>query len=137
MEGGSWIWLAVAAGGALGAVMRATIYRAVERWSPVGTRGFLNRLGIARATLVVNVLGSLALGLALGWLPALPAGSEPGCLRLFWVTGLCGSLTTFSTFCADAIGLVWRGDVLRLAAYLLANGVLCLAAIALGIELTA
>ena len=129
------LWLAVGAGGALGAVLRATIYRALERWSPVGTRGFLNRLGIARATLIVNVVGSLLLGLALGWLPAMASGDEPAWLRLFWITGLCGSLTTFSTVCADAVGLARRGDLLRLTSYLLMNALFSLAAIAVGLEL--
>jgi len=129
------LWVAVGAGGALGAVLRATIYRALERLSPVGSRGLLNRLGIAHATILVNVTGSLGLGLALGWLPEW-SGTAPDWLRAFWITGICGSLSTFSTFCADAVGLVWRRDGLRLGVYLLANAALSVAAILLGLTLS-
>jgi CrcB protein len=125
--------VAVGAGGALGAVLRATIYRAVERLIPVGSRGFLNRLGIAYATILVNVAGSLLLGLLLGWLPEWSQGAREW-PRAFWITGICGSLSTFSTFCADAIGLVWRRDAWRLVAYLLANALLSVAAILLGLR---
>jgi len=134
-------WLVVAAGGAIGALGRAAIQRAVARWLPVGSRGIPGWLAIGHATLIVNVVGSFVLGLVL----AGPDGPEPlGALsaatplsgsRLFWSSGICGSLTTFSTFAADAVGLARRRDPLRLTVYLIANGVLCVAAIAVGVRL--
>jgi CrcB protein len=128
-------WLAVALGGALGALARATTYRVLERIEPPGTRGLLNRLGIAHATVIVNVLGSFALGLALGALPQ-ASGDTAGWARLFWTTGVCGSLSTFSTLCADAVGLLRRGDPIRFGIYLLAQVGLGLGARALGQALT-
>jgi CrcB protein len=119
---GATIWLGVALGGAIGALLRASVYRGMERLSPSGSRGLLNRLGIPRATIAANGLGALALGLGLGWLSggATLVGA-PEWARLFWATGVCGSLTTFSTFCAEAVGLARQGAPLRLGAYVLAN----------------
>jgi CrcB protein len=112
----------VALGGAMGALLRASVYRGVERLSPSGTRGLLNRLGIPRATIVANGLGALGLGLGLGWLSGAAASAgAPEWPRLFWATGVCGSLTTFSTFCAEAVGLARQGAPLRLGAYVVAN----------------
>lgn len=86
------IWLLVAAGGALGAVLRYAVYaRAAE-------------LGLASwwATLAVNVAGSVAVGVVLG---ASPSDS----VRLFVATGVLGGFTTFSTFSHDAWGLARGG----------------------------
>lgn len=134
-------WLAVAAGGAIGAVARALVYRLLDRLSPAGSRGLRHRLGVGYATLLVNVLGSLALGLLLGQaagLDPMPALSpRPSWSGLFWTTGVCGSLTTFSTLCAEAVGLARQRQPLRLAGYLLANGALCVSAIAIGLRLSA
>lgn len=126
------IWLAVAAGGAAGAVLRGLIFRSIARWSPAEAGGRLAEFGAARSTLIVNVIGSFVLGSVVGNLPNPIAGANDPALA-FWVTGLCGAITTFSALCADAIGLARGGHRVRVAMVLLANAMLGVAALALGL----
>ncbi len=97
-------WLAIAAGGALGAVLRAMLIRWVgarSASSPVAALHF----GPATATLLANTLGCLLIGLWLGGFVRWPAGTGSVWVELFVVSGVCGGLTTFSTLCADAVTL--------------------------------
>jgi len=130
------IWIAVGTGGAAGAVLRGIIFRAIEQWSPMQTGGsLLAGFGSARSTLIVNVIGSFVLGAIVGRLPN-PTVSASDPALAFWVTGLCGAVTTFSTLCADAIGHARRGNRTRLAVILLANPMLGIAALMLGLAKT-
>ena len=126
------VWVAVGTGGAAGAVLRGLIFRAIEQWSPTEMGGGLAGFGSARSTLIVNILGSFALGSIVGSLPNPTAGASDPALA-FWVTGLCGAVTTFSTLCADAIGIARRGNRAQLAVVLLANTMLGIAALILGL----
>ena len=128
------VWLAVGTGGAAGAVLRGLIFRAIEQWSPVEAGGRLAEFGAARSTLVVNIMGSLLLGSAVGSLPNPTAGASDPALA-FWVTGLCGTVTTFSALCADAIGLARRGNRVQVAVVVLANTMLGIAALMLGLRI--
>jgi CrcB protein len=128
------VWLAVATGGAAGAVLRGLIFRAIEQWSPVEAGGRLAEFGAARSTLVVNMMGSLLLGSVVGNLPNPTAGASDPALA-FWVTGLCGTVTTFSALCADAIGLARRGNHVQVAVVVLANTMLGIAALMLGLRI--
>jgi len=59
-------------------------------------------------TLAANLLGGLLVGFAVAWL-----GRHPGLspeLRLFFITGFLGGLTTFSTFSAEVVALLARGE---------------------------
>jgi fluoride exporter len=90
-------WLLVALGGFLGANLRyATSLWAARRYGtafPVGT-------------LVVNVAGSLLIGVVLG---AVTAPFDDPDLRLLAVTGFLGALTTFSTFAWETVALARAG----------------------------
>lgn len=85
--------LLVALGGAVGAPLRYLTDRAIQaRHDSVFPWG----------TLAVNVAGSFLLGVLLG----LPAGSG---LYALLGTGLCGALTTYSTFGYETLRLIQEG----------------------------
>jgi CrcB protein len=115
----------VGLGGAIGAVLRYGAGIAV---------GHFWRDPFPLATLLVNVLGSLAMGLLVGWLArALPSGNEE--IRLFAAVGILGGFTTFSAFSLDVMTLVQRGDVLPAVAYVLGSVLLSVLALLLGLLL--
>lgn len=99
-----------------------------------GAGGALVRFGIQRliaapwAVLVVNVVGSLIGGVLIG--------ATSGDLQLILLTGLCGGLTTFSSFTVETVQLVLEG---RARTALLSVGLnlgLGIGAAALGFALT-
>lgn len=81
-----------------------------------GAAGALARFGVGtrlpgpRATLLVNVLGSVALG-------ALLTAGVSGSPALLAGTGFCGAFTTFSSFAVEVVDRVERGDVRAAAWY--------------------
>ncbi len=87
--------LAVAVGGALGAVLR--------QLTSVSLAG---RGRVPLGVLVVNVVGSFIAGAALG---APLDDTYTSTVQLIIVSGLCGGLTTFSTFAVETIQLVMSG----------------------------
>jgi CrcB protein len=113
-------WLAIAAGGALGAVARHGLWLATTR-----TAGS----GFPWGTLAVNVLGCALIGAAFVALDEHP--STPT-LRALLMTGVLGGFTTFSAFALDAHGLTEAGFPGRAAAYVAASVALCLAACWIG-----
>jgi CrcB protein len=56
-------------------------------------------------TFVINITGSLVMGLVAGWFAE--KGGAAGHLRLFLATGVLGGYTTFSAYSLDAV-LLWR-----------------------------
>jgi CrcB protein len=95
--------LLVAAGGALGSWLRFGVGRAwVQAVGPTRASAF------PWATLSVNVLGSLAMGMLAGWL-ARSGGSET--TRLLLAVGVLGGFTTFSAFSLEVVSLIERGDL--------------------------
>lgn len=118
-------WLAVALGGALGAMGRyganALVYTLVgSRW-PLGT-------------LMVNVLGSLLMGVF--YVLIVERHVLPGPWREFIMIGLLGAFTTFSTFSIDTLSLWESGHVALAILYVLASVVLCIVATLATIALT-
>lgn len=98
--------LLVAVGAAVGAPLRYALDRVVRR-----------RLGtyLPWGILVVNVLGSLALGVITH---AVAAGAWSADASALLGTGVCGGFTTFSTLCLDTWQLVENGTTPRAAANL-------------------
>ncbi|TDQ80826.1 camphor resistance protein CrcB [Dongia mobilis] len=87
--------------------------------------------GFPLGTLVVNVLGSLLMGLIAGYFAF--KGEAPQSLRLFLTTGILGGFTTFSAFSLDAALLYERGAIGQAVLYVLGSVFLSLLGIALGL----
>ncbi len=81
------------------------------------------------ATLMVNALGSLAIGLFSGW--SVRFGWSEG-VRLALTVGLCGGFTTFSTFSKESLALAESGRWCAFIAYVIGSVILGLSAVALG-----
>ena len=107
--------LAVAAGGAIGSVLRYLLSSALDRAFPWGT-------------LAVNVTGCFAIGLALG------AGLGAGA-RALLVVGVLGGFTTMSAFSAQAVALVQHERLASAALYVGGTLATCLMATAAGLAL--
>jgi len=94
--------LAVAVGAALGANLRYGVALwAAKKWGS----------GFPVGTMIINVSGSLLIGLAVG-LAASRLALTPT-LRLLVVTGFLGGYTTFSTFAYETYELFNAGSILR------------------------
>jgi fluoride exporter len=113
----------VMAGGAIGAGLRHLVGGAA-----------LRALGPAFpwGTLIVNVAGSLAMGVLAG---VLARGTGGETWRLFMGVGVLGGFTTFSAFSLDAVSLIERGQAPLAAAYAVVSVTASLAALAVGLML--
>ena len=83
-------------------------------------------------TLIVNVSGSLAIGFF-----ATLTGPEgrwlaPSSLRTFFMIGVCGGYTTFSSFSVQTLALAEEGEWFKAGANAVLSLVLCLVAVWLG-----
>ena len=118
-------WIAIAIGGALGAMARYGVSTLVFDAS-------IQRFPYA--TLSVNVLGSFAMGFL--FVIIAEKAMLPPVMRSMLMVGFLGAFTTFSTFSLDALGLWQNGHLLMALVYALGTVVLCLAAVCLGVWLT-
>lgn len=116
-------YLYIALGGALGSMGRYAVGVA-----------FASRLGsfFPWATLTVNVAGSFLIGLL-----AFLCGTEgrwtlPEAWRLFFLVGLCGGFTTFSSFSLQTLELLQQGESVRAFLNVAASVIVCLAAVFVG-----
>ncbi len=118
-------YLAIAFGGALGAVSRYWLSTAVERF---------NGSGFPMGTFTVNLLGSFLIGMLFilfaeklslveQWRPVL-------------VIGFLGAMTTFSTFSLDALLLFQQGHYNTALFYILSSVVVCLFAAFAGMQVS-
>ena len=111
--------LLVALGGGLGSVCRYLVSRMVESSFPWGT-------------FVVNILGSLLIGLLVALVGKGIVSNE---IKLLLVTGFCGGFTTFSTFANESFGMMKTGDVLLFAVYVGASVFVGIFAVWCGLKL--
>ena len=117
------LYLLVALGGALGSVVRFWL------------NGFVSaHVGDAFpwGTLLINVSGSFVIGF-FATLTA-PDGRffATNNTRAFFMTGVCGGYTTFSSFSLQTLALARDGDWLRAGAYAVSSVIACLVAVWLG-----
>ena len=108
-------------GGGLGSVLRYALGRWLLMWLPP--------IAFPLGVLAVNVLASLVLGGLAGWATG-RAGAEP--TRLLVGVGLCGGLSTFSSFSQDNLMLLQQGRAGAAFANITLNTLGCLLASALG-----
>ena len=107
--------LAVAAGGAFGAVARYLVMSGIGRW--LGPHDF------PWGTLTVNIAGSVLMGVLIELMALVWSPSQE--MRAVLVIGVLGAFTTFSTFSLDVVVLYERGQTLFVAAYVAGSVVLC------------
>ena len=113
------VLLAVAAGGALGAVLRVLVGLWVVS---------LLRTAIPWGTLGVNVAGSLALG----WMDVRLPRDPHALLRAFAIPGFCGGFTTFSAFGVESVLLLEAGRTGAALGYVGGSVVVCVAGVVAG-----
>ena len=82
-------------------------------------------------TLIVNVVGSLLMGLVAGYFAA--RGHVSNAWQLFLTTGILGGFTTFSAFSLDAAALYERGATWAFVGYVVGSVGLSLIALFLGL----
>lgn len=115
----------VALGGAMGASLRHGAGLAAVRLMPGGWPW---------ATFFVNITGSLAMGVVIGWL-ALKGDAGGQGLKLFLATGVLGGFTTFSAFSLEVAQMMRDGALARAAGYAGASVLVGVAALFIGLWL--
>ncbi len=113
--------VAIALGGAIGAVLRHSLaHQMVLRFGrdfPIGTFS-------------VNLIGSFLMGfLGILLIEKFHVSME---VKTFFLVGLLGSFTTFSTFSLDALNLIHKGQHLKALIYMGSSVVVCVVACWLG-----
>jgi len=112
------LYFIVALGSGIGGMLRYYITDFVQKHSsalfPYGT-------------LTVNIVGSFLIGLILFYLDSIKLVSSE--MRLFLTVGLCGGLTTFSTFSYETVKLIQDSEYLLAGTNVLLNVLVTLLAV--------
>jgi CrcB protein len=95
----------VGLGGAIGSVFRAILAHLLSPQTQL-------------ATILVNLGGAFLIGFLTKWSTNLGSGEI---FRAFWIIGICGGFTTFSTFGMDLLGFIEKGSWVLGIIYLLSN----------------
>ena len=112
--------IAVGAGSFIGGIARYLVSLAMKGISK----------GFPWATLLVNLLGCLIIGLLWGFLSR--NASESTSWGLFLTVGLCGGFTTFSTFSKEALTMLQTGQIWGFASYIALSILAGIALVAIG-----
>ncbi len=115
------LYLFISIGGAFGASLRFFVSQLILNW--------LGK-GFPFATLVVNISGSLVMGLLYGLIEQ--GVIEVSVYRTLIGIGFLGAFTTFSTFSLDTLLLIQQGDLLKALLNIVLSVTLCILAAALG-----
>ncbi|MDR3485842.1 MAG: fluoride efflux transporter CrcB [Bradyrhizobium sp.] len=117
-------YLLVFFGGGLGATLRHAVNVACARG--LGT-------SFPYGTFIINITGSIVMGLIAGYLAFKGEASQPW--RLFLMTGILGGYTTFSAFSLDTALLYERGEIGLALFYVLGSVVFAIAGLFAGLAL--
>ncbi|MEO1028351.1 MAG: fluoride efflux transporter CrcB [Pseudomonadota bacterium] len=115
----------VAIGGAIGACLRhaTNLYASTTFTSSSWPWG----------TFLVNLIGSILMGLVIGWLLTLGEKAQAQTLRVLLATGVLGGFTTFSAFSLEVFDLIKAGDPTKAALYAGSSLLLGVLAVAFGL----
>ena len=117
------LYLYVALGGAIGSVARfamaGAIARGLDEVFPWGT-------------LLVNVAGCFIIGLFATMTGPGGRAPVPSEFRQFFMVGICGGFTTFSSFSLQTLTLARDGDLTRASLNVVASVAFCLVGVTLG-----
>lgn len=116
--------LAVFIGGGIGSLLRFGITLASVQLS----------LTFPTGTLLANIISSIIMGFVIG-LTDIQFDISPT-LKLFFITGLCGGFSTFSTFSYETLDLLSSDKYFLGVANIVLNVVLCILSILFGIFLS-
>jgi CrcB protein len=117
-----WIWVAI--GGAIGAVLRYLVAGYVQK-----------KVGIAFpfGTFTVNVIGSFIIGFFIQY--ALEYLAMPPYVRALIVVGFLGAFTTFSSFSYETVSLLFEGEWIKALIYIFGTNLSCFLATFIGVIL--
>jgi len=104
--------LLVGIGGFLGSISRYSVSIVITKIFPIT---------FPLGTFTINIVGSFLIGLIYGIIEEYPPLSA---YRLFFATGFCGGFTTFSSFSAENLALLEKGEYLLFVAYSLGSLIL-------------
>ena len=119
-----YTYLAIAFGGALGALSRYWLTVSIERF---------NSTGFPLGTFAVNLLGSFLIGLL--YIILMEKLSVADQWRPVIITGFLGAMTTFSTFSLDALLLFQQGHYNTALFYVLSSVMICIFAAYVGMQI--
>jgi CrcB protein len=112
----------------LGAIAGANARYFLSRWAAKSLAP-----AFPYGTLIINVTGSMLLGFFLIWTSERVLADPRW--RLMIAIGFCGAYTTFSSYAFETMYYFEQGHWLLFAANILANNILCLAAVLAGAAL--
>ena len=115
--------IAIALGGALGAVLRYLLGNQIS---------ILFGSNFPFSILIINVIGSFFMGMAIESFNLFSISNEP--LQKFLTVGILGAFTTFSTFSLDALDLIMKNRVSDAFLYVSASVLLAIGFLFLGIQ---
>jgi fluoride exporter len=112
-------------GGGLGSICRYLMSFALAKWID---------MAFPLGTFLINILGSLLIGLLLGFFDKTLLSDSA---RLLLVTGFCGGFTTFSAFSSENLNLILSGNWFTAILYSLLSILLGISAVWLGYKMSA
>ena len=113
--------LLVGIGGAIG-----SIFRYVTHWAT--TKYFQGSFPLS--TFLVNILGSLLIGLFIGYLGKYFPENHP--LKFLLIVGFCGGFTTFSSFALENYNLLQNNNQITAYIYMATSIILTISAVGFG-----